>query len=138
VYVIFNLFDDFVSFHVSSLTVQSVQSRRNVFQCILKEDEDLFFNIRESALSFGYRTGSWSRRTSPFRYSDPFVLEHPQYYRLLHELHSQRRVGRSCSVSGVKTVCEWWPGWCTQVLLSLRELFSGRTWKRLFTRSLGN
>jgi hypothetical protein len=128
----FEGFEDFVSFHVSTLNVQSVKSRRNVLKYISKEDEDLFFDIRESKLSFGYQAGSWARRTPTFRYSDPFVLEHPQYYRLLHELHSERRVGRSCSVSGVQTVCEWWPGWCMQVLLPLRKLFSGRTWKRLY------
>jgi hypothetical protein len=78
-----------LSFHEGTLNVRSVKSRRNVLKYISKEDKELITNIRESELSFYYRTICWARRTQAFRYNDPFVLEHPQYYRLLQEVHKE-------------------------------------------------
>jgi hypothetical protein len=64
-----------------------------------------------------------------FRLHDPFVLEHPQYYRLLHELHSERRVGLPRDISNISIVEEWWPSWGMQVLLRLYTLCRGKEWK---------
>jgi len=43
------------------------------------------------ALSFYYLAIQWARNTSQFEYSDPFVLNHPQYFRLLEYVHKSVR-----------------------------------------------
>ena len=114
---------EFLSWYGGTLNIQSVKSRRNVLKYISKGDTENLFNCRESEVSFSYRSVAWSRRTPSFRYSDTFVLEHPQYIRLLQILHSEVRSGLHCERSVMCNVSEFWAGWCMQVLLYLRELF---------------
>jgi hypothetical protein len=54
----------------------------------------LLFNCRLSELLFSYRAYAGARSSPAFRFSDPFVLEHPQYYRLLQEIHSEVHDGQ--------------------------------------------
>ena len=93
--------------HTRTVNVHGV-CPRNVLKYLSKEDEQVSFYCRESALSFNYRAGVGARRTPTFRFSDHFVLEYLQYYRVLQKLHSER-VWRQCRVNAViPRVQEWW------------------------------
>jgi hypothetical protein len=121
-----------LSWFEGTVNVQNVKSKRNVLKYITKEDDEAFFNIAESQLSFYYRSKNWARRTRTFRYDDPFVLEYPQYYRLLSELHrevSNRPNGNKINYSIPN---EFWPGWCMQVLLAVVSKIRGKSWKALY------
>ena len=61
--------------HTRTVNVHGV-CPRNVLKYLSKEDEQVSFYCRESALSFNYRARVGARRTPTFRFSDPFVLEH--------------------------------------------------------------
>lgn len=117
---------DCLSWFEGSLDVQSVRSRRNVLKYITKEDTEAVFNCRVGELSFAYRSYHWAKSTRTFRFSDPFVLEHPQYYRVLRELHQEVACRSPCLVPNKCIVEEFWPGWAMECLLQVyRQLWSG-------------
>jgi hypothetical protein len=78
-----------ISWFEHTINIQNVKSKRNVLKYKSKEDDEIFFNCRESDLSFSYRAKAWARHTRTFRYDESFVLEYPQYYRLLSELQRE-------------------------------------------------
>lgn len=121
-----------LSFHDSTVNVQVCRSRRNVLKYITKEDEEVFFNCRESELSFYYRSHAWARRTPAFRFGDSFVMEHPQYYRLLQQLHSEVQFRLRSYKTNIINVSTFWPGWCMQVLCYVRDCVRGRQKKGLY------
>lgn len=116
---------NFLSWCEDTVNVQSVRSRRNVLKYITKEDRSPLFNCRLSELSFSYRAFVWASGTRTFRFSDSFVLEHPQYYRLLQELHSEVQHGRVLRQSDIANVTSFYPGWGLEVLLQIRRQFQG-------------
>lgn len=68
--------------------VNTVRNVKNYLAYITKEDDQpLFkgFNI-ENRLSFYFRTIKWAKSVNEYDVSDPFILSHPQYYKLLKEV----------------------------------------------------
>jgi len=104
---------DFTS---GSLNIQSCKSRKSVLKYITKEDASPLFNCSESCLSFTYRARAWATRTRTFSFKDPFVLEHPNYYRILQSLHSEVRETRGRVQLHFKAPNAWYTGWCMRVL----------------------
>ncbi len=45
--------------------------------------------VSDSSLSFYYNSINWAKATEKYDLTHPFVLSHPQYYRLLGEVHSR-------------------------------------------------
>ena len=80
------------------VNIQRARSRRNVLKYVSKEDREVYFNCRVSELSFSYRAYVWSRNTPTFRFSDSFVLEHPQYYRLCWNIRNTTGCYGNCLV----------------------------------------
>lgn len=85
-----NIYDIDVGHRTSDLfQVATVRNQKNALKYISKEDTaPLFKGVLASELTFAYRATTWARNTPNFAYSDPFVLQHPQYYRLLKEVHT--------------------------------------------------
>jgi hypothetical protein len=132
----YNLLDvldvrDCVSWFEGTINIQNVKSKRNVLKYITKEDKDAYFNCTEASLSY-YRARAWSTRTRTFRYDDPFVLEYPQYYRLLSELHREVAIRSNGNKPTYKCPEMWWPGWCMSVLLSMVKKIRGRMWQSVY------
>lgn len=99
-----------------TINIESVKSKRNVLLYVSKEDEEVYFNCRESLLAFSYRAKAWARRSPKFLFGDPFVLEHRQCYRVLQELHREihdRPRGRR---RVLPKPSEFWLGWPMQLL----------------------
>ena len=72
------------------LNVSTVRSEKSVLRYVSKEDcEPLIKGICENQLSFYYRSIKWAANTPTFSVADPFVLNHPQYYKLLSDVHEQ-------------------------------------------------
>jgi hypothetical protein len=111
---------DVISWSEGTINVQCVKSRRNVLKYISKEDKTPLFNCRSSELSFSYRASAWTRNSPSFSFTDCFVLEHPQYYRLLRELHNEIHSGQAWRKSVRKYFpLYFWPGWGYEVLLQI-------------------
>jgi hypothetical protein len=109
-----------LSFFEGTVNVQCCKSRRNVLRYITKEDQSPLFNCRSSELSFAYRANVWCRSTLSWSYKDPFVLEHPQYYRLLREMHSEEHSRSFCRKPARQILpLYFWPGWALELLLQV-------------------
>lgn len=115
-----------------TINVQHCRSRRNVLKYVTKEDERPLFNCAASELSFSYRARTWARNTQTFRYYDPFVLEYPQYYRLLSELHKEVRDRLRYVAPVVPSLKTWYPGWAMQMYDSLISFLRRRSTKGLY------
>lgn len=70
--------------------IQHCRNERNTLRYITKEDISPLYTetIQTSHFNFAWHARVWARETPTFSYSDPFVLNHPQYYRLLSEVHN--------------------------------------------------
>ena len=69
------------------LWVTPVTSERNYLKYITKEDSTpLVMGVPKSSLSFQCQALEWAKSTENFSYADPFVLNHPQYFRLLENV----------------------------------------------------
>lgn len=69
--------------------VYTARSVCKILKYITKEDQKpLFKALNEKEFSFNYGAIAWAENTPNFDYADPFVLGHPQYYRLLEHVHS--------------------------------------------------
>lgn len=96
--------------------IQPCKSKKSVLKYITKEDPRPLFNCPESCLSFAYRSRAWAKSTRTFSFADPFVLEHPNYHRILQSLHSEVR-GRCGRVQlHFEMPNEWYVGWPMRVL----------------------
>lgn len=113
----------FVSEH--SGDVQTVKCADRVLTYITKyEYPVLYKGVSSSKFHFSYRAREWANKTEVFRYSDPFVLSTPQYYKFLQNLHKEVQENRSKG-SGLgepielcvayrnwsMIVAEWWNSW---------------------------
>lgn len=68
---------------------QPCKNRNNVIKYITKEDMyPMFINVDTAKFSFAYRARQWASTTERYKESDPFVLAHPQYYKLLQSVHA--------------------------------------------------
>lgn len=123
---------DCVSWFESSINVQPVRSRRNVLKYVSKEDEKVYFNCRIGELSFYYRSLDWARNTRSFRFMDPFVMEHPNYYRVLQDLHFEVHARHSCVQRVVPYVEKFYPGWGLEILLHLHQQLRRSTKQGLY------
>jgi hypothetical protein len=134
--VSFEYVRDCLSRFPGTANVQSVRSRRNVLRYITKEDERPYFNCGSGELSFYYRAHEWARSTPTFRVSDSFVMEHPQYYRLLREVFNEINDRSARSKHDVHLPRSWWPNWGMDVLLQVFDQCRCRSWKGLYLYGL--
>ena len=68
--------------------VETVRCEIRYLRYITKQDcKPLIKGIPSERLSFYYQSIEWAENTPTYRAADPFVLSHPQYYRLLSEVH---------------------------------------------------
>lgn len=133
-------FHDFAYFEIlrdlipvsGTVNIQVCKSRRNTLKYVTKEDECPLFNCSESELSFAYRARAWAKRTPLFRFYDPFVLEYPQYYRLLSELHKEVCDRRRSVVPVNGLLSTWYPGWAMSMYESLAAFIYKRSSKQLY------
>jgi hypothetical protein len=78
--------------HSLKLLVEKCKSEKTWVKYITKQDcNPLFKGVDPNSLSFYYQAIQWARNTVEFDYSDPFILNHPQYFRLLEYLHTRVR-----------------------------------------------
>lgn len=70
--------------------ISSVRNLSQYLRYITKEDtRPLFKGFQiEKYFSFYYRSLEWAKRTQKFDVNDPYVMGHPQYYKLLREFHT--------------------------------------------------
>lgn len=115
-----------------TINVQQAKSRRNVLKYITKEDENPEFNMSPSELSFAYRARSWARNTQTFRFYDPFVLEHPQYYRVLLELHKEITDRRRYKAPVVPHLSTWYPGWAMRMYEAVISFIKRQTTRQVY------
>lgn len=74
---------------IDGVLVQTVRNERTYLKYITKSDKDpMFKSIDQNMLSFFYTTLVWAQNTSKFDYADAYVLNNPQYYKLLEKVHS--------------------------------------------------
>lgn len=127
--LILNFRDINIHEEVNGVLVQTVRNERNYLKYITKSDSTpLFKGISESSLSFFYNALQWAENTREFDFCDPFVLNHPQYYKLLEQVHSSVNIKRRISSilplqpyyqplleiqagSWQAKVIEWWNDW---------------------------
>lgn len=76
---------------IKKFQVGTVQKLANYLKYISKEDLKLLFKGYgiEDQFSFYYLTHKWAESVEEFRYSDPYVLKHPNYYKLLEQVYLQ-------------------------------------------------
>lgn len=72
----------------SKIYVATVRNVQNYLGYITKEDESPMFKGRgvEKSFSFYYRSLAYANSVSEFDVTHPFVLNHPQYYKLLNDV----------------------------------------------------
>ncbi|CAF1067526.1 unnamed protein product [Brachionus calyciflorus] len=76
------------NYAVNGVLVQTVRNEVNYLKYITKFDvKPIFMGILESNLSFYYNTIRWATTNVDFQYTDPHVLNYPQYYKLLEKVH---------------------------------------------------
>ena len=76
--------------------VKFIQNERSYIKCITKEDhEPIVKGVPDDMLSFYYKCMTWAKNSDTYKLDDPFVLNHPNYYKLLRELHSSIVENRS-------------------------------------------
>ena len=74
---------------IDGVLVQTVRNERTYLKYITKSDiEPMIKSIDHNLLSFSYTTRLWAQNTSKFDYADAYVLNNPQYYKLLEKVHS--------------------------------------------------
>lgn len=70
--------------------ISSVRQRAKYISYITKYDTfPIYKNISEDLFSFAFKARKWAKKTQRFSYNDPFVIGHPQYYRVLNLLHDE-------------------------------------------------
>jgi len=86
IYTVYQIQSD-VSSH-GRVLVEKCKSQKSWIKYITKEDsQPLLKGVDIRALSFYCLAIDWARNTPQFKFSDPFVLNHPQYFRLLEYVH---------------------------------------------------
>lgn len=74
----------------NGILIQTIRNQDNYLKYITKFDTNpIFAGINENRLSFYYNSIKWAQNTSKFDYTDPHVLNHPQYYKLLEKVHTR-------------------------------------------------
>lgn len=82
--------EDVVARH--GIHITKIRSERNYLKYITKSDrEPLFKNIEPTKLSFFFQANKWARHTPEYDPADSFVLNHPQFYNLLRQVHASIR-----------------------------------------------
>lgn len=71
--------------------VTTVRNVINYLKYITKYDQSPLFKGRyiENQFSFYYKALKWAQNTNQFGFADSFVLNNPQYYKLLKECHEE-------------------------------------------------
>lgn len=84
-------YDDIASRH-GGIHITKVRSERNYLKYITKSDrEPMIKNIDPQKLSFFYQANQWAKHTPQYDPADAFILNHPQYYNLLKQVHASVR-----------------------------------------------
>ena len=93
--------------------IQSVRNARNVLRYVTKYDlNPKYKNVDTDLFSFAFKARHWARQTSNYSTADPFILAHPQYYRLLREVHEDVRnqvngIGELKKYEGIVDIFSW-------------------------------
>ena len=75
--------------------VTRVKSERNYLKYITKQDRSpLSKGILDTEFSMYYNAMKWATQVHKFKYSDPFVLSHPQWSNLLANVHREIQESR--------------------------------------------
>ncbi|CAF1071936.1 unnamed protein product [Brachionus calyciflorus] len=78
---------------INGILIQTVRNEKNYLKYITKYDTNpLTLGINGNILSFHYNSITWAQNTEKFEYTDPHVLNHPQYYKLLEKVHARVQV----------------------------------------------
>lgn len=112
-----------------SIYVATVRNKQKYLAYITKEDPNPIFkgwNVNEK-LSFYFKCLDWAKNRRSYDVTDPFVLQHPQYYKLLREVflkckHKESRGKKlpkyrpvyycvNRDPSWQDKVIEWWNDW---------------------------
>lgn len=74
----------------NGVLVETVRNEQTYLKYITKSDTNPLFKgiIDDTKLSFYYNAINWAENTAEFDCADPFVMHHPQYYKLLERVHS--------------------------------------------------
>lgn len=110
--------------------VATVRKMKHYLKYITKEDTSpLFFGINDHDLSFAYKAIKWAENTDEYKASDPFVLSHPNYYKLLEQVHAAvKSESNACTIQPLRVyehlrnehehqelwklqVIDWWNDW---------------------------
>jgi hypothetical protein len=114
----------------NKLSVDNCRSEKSWLIYITKQDADPSFKgISLSQLSFYCKALHWASNTEEFSVADPFILNHPQYYKLLELVHARVRTTmmsdhfekirplsivfneNQCEMNWQKEVIDWWNDW---------------------------
>lgn len=117
---------DIAAYINDCIYVATVRNVNNYLKYITKEDPDpkyKGFEI-EKKFSFYFRAVNWAKEVDEFDITDPFVLSHPNYYKLLKEVKSKtiqkqskknlkrlKPVSMNVDKNWKKQVVEWWNDW---------------------------
>jgi hypothetical protein len=78
--------------YLGKLSVENCRSEKSWLIYITKQDADpKYKGVTLDQLSFYCKTLNWARNTEEFSMDDPFIISHPQYYRLLELVHARVR-----------------------------------------------
>jgi hypothetical protein len=102
--IVYNLNNPILFDNSKPMYVQTVRNARHYLSYITKEDcNPIFkgFNIRKK-LSFYFRALEWAKSQDEFDISHPFILNNPQFYRLLERVHSTCKQKEAYSRSKIK------------------------------------
>jgi hypothetical protein len=104
--------DDAQFINESSIYVATVRNIHNYLGYITKEDQSPLFKGRglEKSFSFYYRSIAFANSVSEFDVTHPFVLNHPQFYKLLNEVvvktkDKKRKIAPYKSTKACITLC---------------------------------
>lgn len=96
------------------LDLQACRSKKTWLIYISKEDKDVYFNCKSSALHFNYRVHEWAMSAGNFSFLDPFVVQHRFQYRFLQSYLAEYNISRTSSCL-LEPVCLAYKNWSLPV-----------------------
>jgi hypothetical protein len=99
-----------------TINILPLKSRKSWLKYITKEDDDPYFNVPLSELSFRVRALNWARKERYFSVCHPFVVEHKHMYKYLEEFHREARIQNRSVVRELKVYDKYWGGWQNEVV----------------------
>jgi hypothetical protein len=102
-------------FPEGTINVQGCHSARNWLKYITKEDDEPYYNVKVSSLSFRAQACDWVKNSVNFEYSHPFVVSNSHKYRYMQQLYQELKAKFVTKEVLYRRMEVGWPGWYMSV-----------------------